>query len=43
MASIIKKKLTSYIKSQLDIIASKNTNPIFVFVGIEQYVNMKEF
>lgn len=39
----IKKKLTAYIKSQLDKKSLENTNPIFVFVGIEQYVNMDEF
>lgn len=41
--NIIKKKLTAYIKSQLDKKSLENTNPIFVFVGIEQYVNMDEF
>lgn len=39
---IIKEKLTAYIKSQLDNKATGNTNPIFVFIGIEQYVNMEE-
>lgn len=40
---IIKTKLTDYIKSQLEIKVSGNTKPIFVFVGIEQYVDWNDF
>lgn len=39
----IQKKLTLYIKSQLDEKAKEIANPIFVFIGIEQYVNMDVF
>lgn len=40
---IIKEKLTAYIKAQLDKKAVGNTNPIFVFIGMEQYVDMSVF
>ena len=40
---IIREKLTAYVKVQLDNKAAGNTNPIFVFIGVEQYVNMDVF
>lgn len=40
---IIREKLTAYVKAQLDNKAAGNTNPIFVFIGVEQYVNMDVF
>ena len=39
----IQKTLTSFIKNQLDEKAKEIANPIFVFVGVEQYVNMDVF
>ena len=39
----IKEKLTPYIKAQLDSKAIISENPIFVFVGIEQYIDMMVF
>ena len=41
--SIIKEKLTDYIKGKLDSKSEGNTNPIFVFIGMEQYVNIDVF
>ena len=40
---IIREKLTAYVKAQLDNKTAGNTNPIFVFIGVEQYVNMDVF
>lgn len=39
----IKNKFTPYIKSKLNEKASIVSNPIFVFIGVEQYVNISEF
>lgn len=39
----IKEYLTGYVKSQLEAKAIENSKPIFVFVGIEQYVDMGVF
>ena len=40
---MIHKTLTPYIKTILEKKAVGNTNPIFVFIGIEEYVNMDVF
>lgn len=39
----LKELLTPYIKSQLDKKLENVTNPIFVFIGIEQYVDISMF
>ncbi len=41
--SKIKERLTEYIKAKLDSKSEGNTNPIFVFIGMEQYVNVDVF
>ena len=39
----IKDKLTPYIKTQMEEELQTTVDPIFVFLGIEQYVNLDEF